>query len=147
MCCLLLSIFFVWTTTICSFSCWWSFGLFSVFFLANLSISWRTEHSCTHLCMNSVFILLGKCSWWVACLKEAFRLFHSGYTVLHYRLLCVWGPYPRQRLELSVVGGGISLWFKSTVLSWWMMLSLFPSMYLLLWCIFSSFLRAFFCFV
>ena len=62
-CYLLLNMFFVWTTTICSFSCWWTFGLFSgvffFFFLASLNISQRTEHSWTHLYMNSVFISLG----------------------------------------------------------------------------------------
>ena len=34
-------------------------GVFFFFFLASLNISQRTEHSWTHLYMNSVFISLG----------------------------------------------------------------------------------------
>ena len=142
---LLMSIFFVWTTTVCSFSCCWTFGLFSGFFWL-IWISAKEVNIHAHMFVGTVFsFLLGECTWRVTCLKEAFRLFQWLYCLTLLPAVCV-VSVSSAHLELSVVGGGISLWFKSPILSWWMMLSLFPSTYLLLWCIFSSVLRAFFCF-
>ena len=142
---LLMSIFFVWTPTVCSFSCCWTFGLFSGFFwLIWISAKGLNIHAHIFVCAVLSF-LLGECTWWVTCLKEAFRPFQWLYCLTLPPAVCV-VSVSSAHLELSVVGGGISLWFKSPILSWWMMLSLFPSTYLLLWCIFSSFLRAFFCF-